>query len=167
MDILIGKTGETVAVDVDKLSDSTKDFLFNYGVKQWLNDKHASVQIGKEGATAETVTAVVNDALAALYAGNIRRSGGGRTSDPVAKEMRAIATQRANKIVRDLPDDRLRTKLADHGWDFAKDTKAKARSAFVAAIVEQLLEKREAELRETAKANLAKANALDVGDLDI
>lgn len=162
MNVLIGKTGATVEIDEAQLSDATRAFLFAYGVRQWLNDKHASVQIGKDGATGDDVMAVVHDAIARLRAGDLGRQGGGRTSDPVAQEMRKIAVGRANDAIKKLSVDVLRTKLADHGWDFAQATKAKARAAFVAAIVERLLEKHESELRETAKANLAKNAELQV-----
>lgn len=83
--ISLGKGG-SITVDVEKLEahPAVVEYIFNYGLKQMLNDVHA----GEKEASAKL--GLSQKKLDSLYEGKVAQSreGGG---DPVAKEMRAMA----------------------------------------------------------------------------
>lgn len=165
MDILIGKTGATVALDESRLSDETKAFLFAYGVKQWLNDKHASVQIGKEGATGETVMGVVADAIEKLYTGDLRMSAG-RTNDPVAREAKAISMNEIKASVSKLSRETLVAAFAKRGWASGKDEFGASKMRLIKELAEAHLAKNNERIIRAARDRVAE-NAANVADVDL
>lgn len=83
--ISLGKGG-SIVVDVERLEahPAVVEYVFNYGLKQMLNDVHA----GEKEASAKL--GLSQKKLDSLYAGNVaqsREAGG----DPVAREMKAMA----------------------------------------------------------------------------
>lgn len=83
--VSLGKGG-SIVVDVERLEThpAVVEYIFNYGLKQMLNDVHA----GEKDAGAKL--GLSQKKLDSLYEGKVaqsRESGG----DPVAKEMRAMA----------------------------------------------------------------------------
>lgn len=85
--ISLGKAGE-ITVDVSKLMEheNVVAYVFHYGLKQMLNDVHASEK------DAKAKLGLSQKKLDSLYRGEVaqaRASGG----DPVRKEMLAMATQ--------------------------------------------------------------------------
>jgi hypothetical protein len=106
MKVNIGKLGESVDVDVNKLApnyDDAENYLraspvlfriFEYGLTQMLNDCHSNVTEKAYPDTDErrhAVSEAVADKLGDLYNGIVRSFGGGRTSDPVARRATSIA----------------------------------------------------------------------------
>lgn len=94
MDISIGKTGATVAVDYDAFTDAVKNYVVVYGLTQILNDAHSSVTAASEpDATkrAEAVMALVEKKLAAMVAGDVRMRQGGSRKDRVTARAIEIA----------------------------------------------------------------------------
>lgn len=90
--VLIGEAG-SIEVDESKFNEAVRAYIFNYGLKQMLNDVHAG-ETAKKTPDDETrkanKIALVEKKLASLYAGEVAqsRAGGG---DPVMREMRAMA----------------------------------------------------------------------------
>lgn len=93
--IAIGEAGEIV-VDVTALQamPAVSEYIWNYGIKQMLNDVHAGLtkkveaddQKRKEGKRA-----LVEKKLASLMAGEVAQARVGATGDPVEREIRAMA----------------------------------------------------------------------------
>lgn len=85
VEISLGKGG-SIQVDVEKLNQhpAVVDYIFHYGLKQMLNDVHASEK------DAEAKKGLSQKKLDSLYRGEVaqQRAHGG---DPVMKEMRAMA----------------------------------------------------------------------------
>lgn len=79
----LGKAG-SIDVDTSRFTDQVRDYIFNYGLKQMLNDVHAGE---KDVALKPALSA---KKLQSLYAGNVAQT---RVSsgDAVAKEMRQMA----------------------------------------------------------------------------
>lgn len=96
MEVLIGKTGQTVSVDFDSLPDNAKAYIVHYGFKQALNDAHSAFTIGKGDCTAEMIMEIVGEKLQAIVSGELNVRSGGRIGDPV----RAEAIGEAEKIVK-------------------------------------------------------------------
>lgn len=85
LEVSLGKAGN-ITVDVDKLqaSPAVVEYIFNYGLKQMLNDVHASEK------DLKAKIGLSQKKLDSLYRGEVaqsRASGG----DPVAREMTAMA----------------------------------------------------------------------------
>lgn len=85
INISLGKGG-SITVDVEKLEahPAVVEYIFNYGLKQMLNDVHA----GEKDASAKL--GLSQKKLDSLYRGEVaqsRESGG----DPIAREMKAMA----------------------------------------------------------------------------
>lgn len=83
--ISLGKGG-SITVDVEKLQamPQVAEYIFNYGLKQMLNDVHA----GEKEASAKL--GLSQKKLDSLYRGEVaqsREAGG----DPIAREMKAMA----------------------------------------------------------------------------
>jgi hypothetical protein len=98
----LGKAGN-ITVGLNRLTDEVVEHIFAYGLKQLLNDCHASE---KEPANK---LALVQKKLENLYDGKITRaSGGGRTSDPVAQEAKRLAKAKIKTLtsgqLRELTD---------------------------------------------------------------
>jgi hypothetical protein len=142
--VSLGKAGE-LTVDIAKLekSPAVMEYIFNYGLKQMLNDVHAS----EKDAAAKM--GLSQKKLDSLYRGEVaqaRASGG----DPVKREMRAMAEN----------DVKNAAKAA--GIKLANVPKDK-----LAAAIDGQLAKNEAKYRKAAEAKLAiKAEAAPAMDLN-
>ena len=88
----LGKGGEIV-VDVAKLatSDAVVNYIFNYGLKQMLNDVHASEK------DAKAKLGLSQKKLDSLYRGEVAQARATSSGDKLAREMRLVATE----IVKD------------------------------------------------------------------
>ena len=94
--INIAKAGTSVEFDFDAAPDHVRAYIINYGLTQCLNDAAASVSVKDlTGADLEKAKAsalgLVQKRLDNLKAGTLRASSG-RTSDPVAREAKALGT---------------------------------------------------------------------------
>lgn len=142
--ISLGKGGE-IKVDVAKLAESAAvvNYVFNYGLKQMLNDVHASEKdpAAKLGLSQKK--------LDSLYRGEVAqaRAAGG---DPVKREMRAMAEADVKNVARGA------------GIKLANIPKEK-----LAAAIDAQMEKNETKYRKAAEAKLAiKVEATPIVDLD-
>lgn len=88
----LGKGGEIV-VDVAKLCehDAVVNYIFNYGLKQMLNDVHASEK------DAKAKLALSLKKLDSLYKGEVAQARATSSGDKLQREMRLVATE----IVKD------------------------------------------------------------------
>jgi len=152
--IALGEAG-SIEVEDATFTQAVKDYVYHYGLKQMLNDVHASVTKKVESddvKRAEAKRAMVEKKLASLMAGEVAqaRVGGG---DPVAKEMRKMAEADLKaKLV----------KLGKKVSDFNKDVWAE--------VVGKQVTAGEANYRKAAEAKLAiKAepvkDSVDLSDL--
>lgn len=145
LSISLGKGGE-ITVDVAKLceSEAVVNYVFQYGLKQMLNDVHASEKnaAAKKGLSQKK--------LDSLYRGEVaqsRASGG----DAVGKEMRAMA-ERAVK-------DKIKA-LGRKVGDFSKEALAGAIDKQLAANADNY--------RKAAEAKLAiKPEGAEMGTEDV
>lgn len=86
-----GEAG-TITVDLTKLPNGVLGYVFQYGLKQMLNDVHAGETAKKtpdEKTRVANKQALVAKKLASLYAGEVAQSR--EAGDPVAREMTAMA----------------------------------------------------------------------------
>jgi hypothetical protein len=91
--ISLGEAGET-SVDTAKFNDAVQAYIFQYGLKQMLNDVHAGETKGKtpdDKTRAANKLALVNKKLTSLYNGEVAQARVGSTGSPVEREMRAMA----------------------------------------------------------------------------
>lgn len=144
IEVSLGKAG-SIVVDVEKLeaSPAVMEYIFNYGLKQMLNDVHAS----EKDASAKL--GLSQKKLDSLYRGEVAqaRAAGG---DPVKKEMRAMAEADVKNMARGA------------GIKLANIPKEK-----LAAAIDAQMEKNETKYRKAAEAKLAiKVEATPVMDLD-
>lgn len=143
LEVSLGKAG-SIVVDVAKLekSPAVMEYIFNYGLKQMLNDVHAS----EKDAAAKL--GLSQKKLDSLYRGEVaqaRVSGG----DPVKREMRAMAEEDVKNAARAA------------GMKLSAIDKKK-----LAEIIEAQMAKNEAKYRKAAEAKLAiKVEAAPVMDL--
>lgn len=90
--IRIGKLNHDVAINDEKMPMQSKDFVFNYGLKQLLNDSFVS------GETDEERHNLLERKVEKLYAGTLSiRDGGTRESDPLAREITKLATGKTSE----------------------------------------------------------------------
>lgn len=139
--ISLGKGG-SITVDVEKLQamPQVAEYIFNYGLKQMLNDVHA----GEKEASAKL--GLSQKKLDSLYRGEVaqsRESGG----DPVAREMKAMA------------ESDLKAKIKALGKQVGKIDK----KVFAELVGKQVAANEEA-YRKTAEAKLAiKPKGIEAG----
>ena len=132
IEISLGKAG-SIKVDLDKIQahEAVVDYVFMYGLKQMLNDVHASEKdlAAKPGMSQKK--------LDSLYRGEVAqtRVGGG---DPVAAKMRELAREDVEKAIK---------KIGKKAKDFSKEALAKA--------IAGKLEKDNAAYRKAAEQILA------------
>lgn len=81
--VALGRIGHSVDVKTERFSDDVITHVFNYGLKQMLNDAAAS------GKTDDEKVGLFTKKLEAMYEGTLRAA---RESDPIAAEARRIAT---------------------------------------------------------------------------
>lgn len=100
-DVKIAKIDMNLRVDWDKLSESTRKGIIEYGLRQLLNDAHAAIALkdGDTEAEARTkraeIEAAVNKRLDALEAGTYRfgSGGGGKRVSAVEQALREIVEE--------------------------------------------------------------------------
>jgi len=157
MEIYIPKNETTHNVDVDKLPDVSKDFIFEYGMRQLLNDCHSQIKKDEEGAS-DLVNGAVEAKLENLYNGIIKRVRTGVSVNPIEKAF----TQEVFAIIRSA----------------TKSTNAQIKEQFPSATADDLLamycnatgedaDKLAKKMRKDieAKLNSAKENALTLDSL--
>lgn len=87
----LGEAG-SIVVDESKFVATVHDYIFNYGLKQMLNDVHAG-ETAKKTADDDTrkanKLALVEKKLASLYAGEVAQAREG--GDPLQRTMRELA----------------------------------------------------------------------------
>lgn len=155
--VTIAKTHE-VAVDAGRFNADVLNYIFNYGLKQVLNDA------GSAGKSPDQKRDMALVKLDALYAGELRKSREpGQSADPVAKEAWRIAGDLVQRLLGRIwkgefkPVDMAKCKAfaAKHDLDLS-DTEGFLEAA------REIIAKTERVLAD-AKANVAKAN--DLADL--
>ena len=158
--IAIGKIGSTVNVDVEALPPKSLEYVIRYGLTQALNDAHSQVTATAEpdaDKRAALVREAVDKKLAALMSGDIRvaRSGGGRTADPIQREI--------NRLARAFVEARIAAKVA--AGALPKGTKPEDIGNFAELVkAEAVHATRGAGYRAQAEAIVAARNVED--DLD-
>lgn len=166
--ITINKTGTTL--ETGDFPQVSRDFIFNYGLRQILNDCHASIQrkdfvVGPEGedgcypdektAQAAYVAAVddrVKAKLAALESGDLSTRRASGPVDPVARETLVIAKEE------------IRLALQRKG---IKLKAAKNLDEIIAAHVEAQIERLTKEAKTRIAARAKKAEAVDLEALGL
>lgn len=160
MDIIIGKTQNVVKVDIESMASVSKDFIFAYGLRQILNDCHASVQrkdFETQEAFMEAVDARVNAKLNALYSGDIStRTASGK---PALSPLEAMM----EKIAKEIVIPALRAKVKSLGGKFGDITDAQKNK-----ILQEYIEKNHGTLGvEAAKRLKAQKAQADSVELDL
>lgn len=149
--VSIGEAGE-IEVKANNFNTAVTQYIFQYGLKQMLNDVHAGETKAK---TADDATrkanklALVEKKLASLYAGEVAQARVGSTGSPVEREMRAMA------------EADLKAKIKSIGKkvsDYEKDVWTK--------VVGKQVEANEAAYRKAAEAKLAIKPETNAGDAD-
>lgn len=98
--INLGSAGE-LAINVDDLPEVAREYIFAYGLKQILNDAHASVTKVTHPDEAKRNAAKVEAAQARwdrLVSGEIRASRA--SGDPIEREMRNLAERAVKDRIR-------------------------------------------------------------------
>jgi hypothetical protein len=136
----------TVDVDESRFTDAVREYIFNYGLKQILNDA------GSSGENPDEKLEMANKKLAAMYDGTVRTSGA-REGDPVKAEANRLAADMVKAAIR-----RKGKKLSDY-----------EPKAIRAAADTLLAGDRGDAIRAQAQANVAARAELvgDVADIDI
>lgn len=123
MQVQINKTG--TILEVGELPQSAQDFVFNYGIRQILNDCHSSIKQSDFKSVDEFRAAVdnaVSKKLAALQAGEftVRRSSA-EPIDPVERMVAKVAKEELEAAIRakglklrDVSAERKEALLASH-----------------------------------------------------
>ena len=164
--ITINKTGTTL--ETGDFPQVSRDFIFNYGLRQILNDCHASIQrkdfvVGdKDGeyaddaaaqaAYVQAVNARVKAKLAALESGDLSTRRASGPVDPVARETLVIAKEE------------IRLALQRKG---IKLKAVKNLDELIAAHVEAQIERLTKEAKTRIAARAKKAEAVDLEALGL
>lgn len=132
-EVSLGEAG-TISVDTQALKDMPQvaEYIFNYGLKQMLNDVHASE---KDPAAKVGLSQKKLDSLMKGEVAQARVGGGG---DPVAREMASMAQEAVKAKLKSLGK-----KIGDYPKD-----------ALAAAYAKQLEANRDS-YRKAAEAKLA------------
>lgn len=82
----------TIEVDIRQFAEHVRDFIFEYGIRQLLNDAMAT-KVDKEGndLTNDEIIAKAYNRRNNLYSGELRRAGNGTVADPFLAECYAEA----------------------------------------------------------------------------
>lgn len=162
--VKIGALNGAVEVDAGQFSPAVSAYIFEYGLKQMLNDCHASVTSAVEPddeKRAEAKLATVQKKLDSLYAGMVSQPRQGGTADPRAKLIRGFAEAELAEGVR-----KAGKKLAD----VKKQVDDKGKSVWLAA-VQRLVEKNAERYGKAADAALkargAAQSEIDLGELGL
>jgi hypothetical protein len=126
MDIRIKKADATVVVDVKKLNETVGAFLFEYGVRQFINDSISD--LSREGsksttkATSDEMLARVEDTIARLYAGETKAR---RVVDSLGKMAFSLATKKVmNRWLKAHPGGNVIKDYATRAVDANKEYEA-------------------------------------------
>jgi len=128
--ISLGKAGE-IEVDPSKFTEAVTQYVFNYGLKQMLNDVHAAEK------DLKAKVGLSQKKLDSLYAGEVAQARGGG-GDPVAREARKMAEADIRKALKAAGK-----KIAD------------LEKGVLASLTEKQLEAKKTEYLEKAAAKLA------------
>lgn len=147
-----GASSTVAEIDFDTLPQASKEFIINYGLKQYLNDGAA---VGKDECESEDERNQlkadrVADRVTKLKDGTMSIRGGTRVTDPVAK------------IKRDLALDILK--------DFWKKNDMKAlKGAELTAKIEDFWAKNgdKEQIKKVLAERIAAAQKADMGELDL
>ena len=137
LSIGLGKAGEIV-VDMDKLAKhpAVLNYIFNYGLKQMLNDVHAS----EKDVTAKL--GLSQKKLDSLYRGEVAQARATTSGDRIEREMQRVAVEV------------LKSKLPATGTSWGKLSKEKQTK-----LVARYLEVHGDATRKIAETRLAAANS--------
>lgn len=128
--VTIAKISQSIDIDFDTMPDSSRDFIFNYGIRQYLNDAVAGESDADKGL--EKVMA----RMAKLESGDLSARAG-RESDPIKVEMKALARNAVRNAIR-----KAGKKVSDY-----EDQ--------ITTLIENYLSKHGESVRATAQANVA------------
>lgn len=151
--IALGSAG-SVDVQPDKFTDQVRDYIFEYGLKQMLNDAHASITAKthpKEAERASAKVAMAEKKLASLLAGQVAQARASAERDPVGAEVRRMAEAEVKQAIK------LNGKKVG---DYAK---------IMPQLVDKMIEKNGAKYRPVAErvvAERASAPVIEVPDLE-
>ena len=112
--ITIGKTGHSLNVDWDDIPANSQDYAIQYGLRQSLNDAAASFKkadYDDESEFKDAVNHAADSRLAKLYEGTPPRAGS-RTTDPVTKRMKLLATEFITRQMPGVKGDEKRDAIA-------------------------------------------------------
>lgn len=111
MQVLISKAGETHSVELDwaALPEASKAYIIGYGLKQALNDAHASVK------TLSEAKGLVDKRLDQLIAGNPPTARTGSGKDALTRECENIAAAQLRSVGIKAGD--ARKAVETHGWE--------------------------------------------------
>lgn len=130
MEIRIKKADSSITVDRAKYPEHVKEFLFNYGERQYLND--STSDLSRDGsksttkATPEEIMARVEDTLARLYAGETRAR---RAVDSLGKMAFSLATKKVmNRWLKAHPGGNVIKDYATRAVDAQKEYEANKRN---------------------------------------
>lgn len=156
--ISLGSAG-SIEVDSDKFSPAVSAYVFEYGLKQMLNDAHASVTAAVEpDATkrAEAKLAMATKKLETLLSGLTASPRTGGTSDPVAKLVKQQAEEELTAAIKAKGK-----KVAD----FKKATDEAGNSVWL-KMVSSLIDKNADKYKKAAEATL-KARRAATSEIDL
>lgn len=149
--VAVGGIDAIASVDIEKFSPEVMEYVIRIGLKNILQDAHASVTEKVEADEAKrkaAKTAASMKKLDALYNGVVRMAVGTR-GDEVAREMRSLAEDKVKEAIRANGK-----KVSDYKDQFK-------------GLVDKYLAKHEATLRATAEARLAIKPETDASDADV
>ncbi len=162
--ISIGALNGNVEVNAAMFSPAVSAYVFEYGLKQMLNDCHASVTASVEpddAKRAEAKLAMVQKKLDSLYAGHTVQARTGGTSDPRTKLIRQFAEQELQEGIK---------KAGKKVADVKKQVDAQGNGVYLTAIL-RLIDKHEDRYIKAADAALkargAASTELDLGELGL
>jgi hypothetical protein len=99
MDIRIKKADQTISVDETKLPAHVRDHIFEYGLRQKLNDSISGLSRDGTASTTKATSAEmvdsVNETLERLYAGDLRAT---RTVDSVGRTAYQLAVKKVCNV---------------------------------------------------------------------
>ncbi len=139
--VSLGECGE-IEFDLEQIAahENVLRYIFLYGLKQMLNDSHASVTAKVEpdaGKRKEQKLGLVFKKRDSLYKGEVAQARAASSGDKLAREMRLVATE----IVK----DKLRA-IGKPWGKLAKDVQK--------AIVDKYLATYDADVRKAAQARI-------------
>jgi hypothetical protein len=157
--LAIGKIGATKEIDLKAFPQESNEFIFQYGLRQLVNDCHASIKradFESDEAFINAVNERVNAKILQIMEGKLSMRSGKRAEpvDPVQKIIHRIAKEAVKQALgkkgvklKDLPEGKFDE------------------------LVDSYIASREEELTTTAKAELKRQEKfqadIDLGDLGL